>query len=324
MATLSFNIHELIKGYLEDTADDLGKLPFMLQDFGYRGVSSEESAGIGGAAHLTNFKGTDTVMAVAYAREYYDANIAGVSIPASEHSTMTTWGEGPANEVKAFENMVDKFGDYPNYACVSDSWDFDHAVTEEWGKALKDKVLAHKGTLVVRPDSGDNVRNVVFALKELDKAYGSTVNKKGYKVLNHVAVIQGDGNDYEAIKNICEATKEAGYSIQNLAFGMGGALLQGNDKDSMNRDTHKFAIKASAAVVNGKLIDVFKDPVTDPGKKSKRGRLDLIKDENGEYKTIRLGDEYKIGEHASDSVLETYYDDGKVYCDYKFDDIQLQ
>lgn len=65
------------------------------------------------------------------------------------------------------------------------------------------------------------------------------MNSNGYKVLNHVAVIQGDGCDYDSIERILQATMDAGYSVQNLAFGMGGALLQGGDNSSVNRDTHK-------------------------------------------------------------------------------------
>lgn len=324
VATLSYAIHELIKGYMEETADSLDKLPYMLQDFGYRGVSSEESAGIGGLAHLTNFKGTDTLAANMYARRWYhQEGAAGVSIPASEHSTITSWGAGRENEKLAFTNMIEKFGDYPNYACVSDSWDYSRAL-DTWAY-LKPLVEAHKGTLVVRPDSGDNVANVLLALRKLDASYGSTVNSKGYKVLNHVAVIQGDGNDYDSIQRILEAVKEAGYSAQNLAFGMGGALLQGNDESSVNRDTHKFAIKCSAAVINGTLVDIYKDPVTDRGKRSKRGRLDLVRDRDGGYRTIVLGfGTYGFDKYSRDSQLVTYYDSGRVLCHYTLEDVRRE
>lgn len=324
VATLSYSLRELLKKYLEESADDLSKLPFMLQDFGYRGVSSEESAGIGGAAHLTNFKGTDTVAGVAVAHDYYGAKgVAGVSIPAAEHSTITSWGAGRENEQMAFRNMIDKFGSEGTYAVVSDSWDYARAL-ETWG-GLAPEVKAREGTLVVRPDSGDNVANVVLALKTLDKYYGSTVNSKGYKVIDHAAVIQGDGNDYDAIDAICKATIAAGYSVDNLAFGMGGALLQGGGRSSVNRDTHKFAIKCSAAVINGQLVDVYKDPVTDRGKRSKRGRLDLVRDKrSGEYKTIVLDPgTYPDMGYAENTELVTYYEDGEVLVDQKFEDIQL-
>lgn len=125
VATISFNIKQLIKRYLLETADSLDKLDFMLHDFGYRGVSSEESAGIGGAAHLTNFLGTDTLAALHVCKEFYAEDMAGFSIPASEHSTMTSWGVGTECEREAFENMIAQFGDSSVlYACVSDSWDF--------------------------------------------------------------------------------------------------------------------------------------------------------------------------------------------------------
>ena len=45
----------------------------------------------------------------------------------------------------------------------------------------------------------------------------------------------------------------------------------------MNRDTQKCAYKCSHCVVDGKSVEVYKSPVTDPVKKSKRGRLTLQK-----------------------------------------------
>ena len=57
-----------------------------------------------------------------------------------------------------------------------------------------------------------------------------------------------------------------GWSANNIAFGSGGGLLQ-----KMNRDTQKCAFKCSLATVDNKDIDVFKDPITAPGKKSKKG-----------------------------------------------------
>jgi nicotinamide phosphoribosyltransferase len=109
----------------------------------------------------------------------------------------------------------------------------------------------------------------------LDQAYGSKVNGKGFKVLNNVRLIQGDGVNPTSIREILERLKKAGFAADNIAFGMGGALLQ-----HLNRDTQKFAMKCSAARVNGKWIDVYKDPITDPGKVSKKGRLDLVRDPN--------------------------------------------
>ncbi len=321
VATISFNIKKLIKEYLLETADNLDKLEFMLHDFGYRGVSSEESAGIGGAAHLTNFLGTDTLAALQVCKEYYHENMAGYSIPASEHSTMTSWGIGSECERQAFENMIEQFGDKSVlYACVSDSWDFKQAI-QTWID-LKDKVKAKKANLVIRPDSGNAIDNILYALSKLEKAYGSSVNAKGYKVLQKVALIQGDGVSLSLAKSILSAMKKNGFSAENIAFGMGGALLQGNHESSINRDSFKFAIKCSAIKRGDSLIGVIKEPITDPTKKSKQGRLDLIKDAKGNYQTIVLDDQYAIGEYHSDSILETYYENGQIKFEQSLVDVR--
>ncbi|QIV94116.1 nicotinate phosphoribosyltransferase [Allofrancisella frigidaquae] len=323
VATVSFNIKKLIKKYLLETADSLDKLGFMLHDFGYRGVSSEESAGIGSAAHLVNFLGTDTLAALQFCKQYYYDNMAGFSIPASEHSTMTSWGEGSHCEYHAFKNMIEQFGDNSVlYACVSDSWDFKQAI-KSW-VALKDKVNAQKANLVIRPDSGDAVKNIIYALEELEKGYGSTVNSKGYKVINKVSLIQGDGVNIQLIDRVLSLMKEKGYSAENIAFGMGGALLQGNFESSVNRDSFKFAIKCSAIKRENNVIGVLKNPSTDPAKKSKKGRLDLIKNTDGKYETIHLDENYQLGQYHPDSQLLTYYENGRIILEQTLAEIRAQ
>lgn len=321
VATLGFNMKELITSFMEKTADTLDKVPFMLHDFGYRGVSSEEQAGIGGMAHLVNFMGTDTVAGLVYARRYYGADMPGFSIPASEHSTMTSWGAGTVNEYRGFENMIEQFGDkFDIYACVSDSWDFYEAINS-W-ISLKDQIIAAGGQLVIRPDSGDALTNVMYALRKLssDNAFGYTVNSKGYKVLNNVAIIQGDGVSGDLIYDILSTMENEGFSAQNIAFGMGGALLQGNFESSINRDTHKFAIKCSAIEIEGELRSVFKDPITDKGKKSKKGYLDL-KLIDGELQTIEY-DHFPTESELSDSQLVTYYQNGKLQLEQSFEEVR--
>jgi nicotinamide phosphoribosyltransferase len=269
VATQSYYIKKRILAYLEETGD-VGLIDFKLHDFGFRGVSSTESAGIGGLAHLVNFKGTDTMEALYYAYNFYEEECAGFSIPAAEHSTITSWGQ--EHEVDAFKNMLEQF---PTglVAVVSDSFDIYNACRNLWGHELKKMVLERDGVLVIRPDSGSPEKVVCDVLDILGEAFGYTVNAKGYKVLNpKVRVIQGDGVDYESIHAILQAMKIKRWSADNVAFGMGGALLQ-----KLNRDTQRFAFKASAALVNGVHRDVFKDPRTDPGKVSKKGYLQLSK-----------------------------------------------
>ena len=223
-----------------------------LHDFGARGVSSLESAALGGAAHLVNFLGTDTVSALCLARAHYHAPMAGYSIPAAEHSTITSWGR--EREVDAYRNMLRQFGK-PGaiVAVVSDSYDIYRAISEHWGTTLRDAVIASGATLVIRPDSGDPVEVVAESLRRLDEAFGHVINGKGYRVLNHVRVIQGDGINPDTIRAILQRITGDGYAADNVAFGMGGALLQ-----RLDRDTQKFALKCSAARVDGEWVDVYR------------------------------------------------------------------
>ena len=310
VATVSRQIKQTINDYLQVTGDP-STIDFKLHDFGFRGVSSVESAGIGGAAHLVNFKGTDTIVGATLVMEYYGSSMPGFSIPASEHSTITSWGK--VHEVDAMKNMLDA---YPTgvVACVSDSYDILNACNNIWGGALKRQIMERKGTLVVRPDSGEPARVIMQVLEALGEKFGKIKNAKGFNVLpSQVRVIQGDGVDHNSIINILATMMEGGWSADNIAFGMGGALLQ-----KLNRDTQRFAFKCSNAIVGGVPRDVFKDPATDPGKRSKLGRLVLVKDSNGAFSTQREG------ETTADNVLLEVFRDGKLLIDQKFDDIRVR
>jgi nicotinamide phosphoribosyltransferase len=267
VATISRQCRLIIAAGLDKTSDDpQGQLPFKLHDFGARGVSSGQSAALGGMAHLVNFMGTDTMEALLAARRYYGADMAGFSIPAAEHSTMTSWGR--AREQDAYANMLDAFDGL--VAVVSDSYDLDAALTGIWGGALRDKVLARKGTLVVRPDSGDPVETPMRAIKTLWDAFGGTVNAKGYRVLDsHVRVIQGDGMTPDTIARLIARLIEEGFAIDNITFGMGGGLLQ-----QVNRDTLRFAMKANAM---RDADGLWRDVAKAPAKASKAGRQAVVR-----------------------------------------------
>ncbi len=280
VATVSKACQNIIARYLNQTADNLDGLPFKLHDFGARGASSEETAAIGGLAHLVNFRGTDNLSAIVAARRYYRADMAGCSIPAAEHSTITSWGR--AGEAAAYANMLEQFGgENKVMAVVSDSYDFWNAIDNLWGDELKTQVETMGGTLVIRPDSGDPVQIVPAAIERLMTRFGHSVNSRGYKILpGCIRLIQGDGICAASIEAILAEMKARGLSADNVTFGMGGDLLQ-----KVNRDTQKFAMKASAIRVNGQWRDVYKDPITDQGKRSKKGRLALAR-VNGQWQTV--------------------------------------
>jgi nicotinamide phosphoribosyltransferase len=275
------------KKYIMDSLNRSGdptQYAYKLNDFGSRGVSSQESSALGGLAHLVNFAGTDNVLGLRAAMAYYDSGVIGHSIPAMEHSTVTSWGRNA--EVEAYRNMLKHYAKPGTLlACVSDSYDI-RAACKMWGTELKQEVIDSGAIVVIRPDSGTPEIIVVECLNILAKYFGTTTNAKGFRVLNNVRVIQGDGINHASIRRILFCVELAGFSSDNVAFGQGGALLQAVDRDKM-----KFAMKCSAIGINrnGKLewTDVFKDPITDPGKKSKKGRMMLVKEDN-QFKTIPL------------------------------------
>ncbi|MBN3847850.1 nicotinate phosphoribosyltransferase [Paraburkholderia sp. Ac-20342] len=318
VATQSWHLRKTIRAYLCRSSDDLAQLPFKLHDFGARGVSSAESAAIGGAAHLVSFMGSDTVLGVLAANHYYNESMAAFSVPAAEHSTITSWGR--EREIDAYRNMIARFGKQGAIvSVVSDSYDL-FAALDAWGTELKQAVLDSGGTLVIRPDSGDPRTIVLETLRLLEASFGAVTNSKGRRVLNNVRVIQGDGVNPDSIEAILVAMDEAGFATDNIVFGMGGALLQ-----QINRDTQCFAMKCSAIRLGDTWHDVSKDPVTDHGKRSMKGRLTLLRHRvTGEYRTVTLPlawDERTVADEW-DEALVTVFDSGRLLSDVSLAEIR--
>jgi nicotinamide phosphoribosyltransferase len=319
-ATQSWHIKQVIKKYLEETGD-VANLPFKLHDFGSRGVSSFESNCIASGGHLINFMGSDSPQGIMFLNAHYNAPLesVGFSIPASEHSTITSWTR--KGELLAYENMITKFAKPGKiFAVVSDSYNIFEAV-KMWVR-LRDRILASGATLVIRPDSGDPAAIIPAILSILEHGftdkdtgevwpgYPCTKNEKGYKVLQQVRVIWGDGINQLSIETILRTCCGVhGWSADMIAFGMGGALLQG-----FNRDTMKWAMKCSSAKIDGKWVDVFKDPITDSGKVSKKGRLALYKALDGTF--------YTGVEDWMPNQLEVVYDNGKLMRDQSLTEIR--
>jgi len=308
VCTVSREMKKLIwQAILISGTETVENLLFRLHDFGYRGVTCDEQAGIGGMAHLVNFLGTDTLAAVDMAWEFYGEENAGFTIPATEHSTITTWGE--AGEEAAFENYLEVHPD-GTIACVSDSWDIYRACGEIWGGKLRAKVLERDGVLVVRPDSGEPTEVVPEVLRILWQRFGGTTNPKGYKVLcDKMRIIQGDGIGRDTLWAILQAVMNDGFSVDNISFGSGGGLLQ-----KVDRDTQRFAFKASWTEINGVEQDVFKRPATDPTKDSKRGRLMLAQGTEfaGGFKTLLEGTP------GYADILRPVFENGELLIDEDF------
>lgn len=311
VATLSRNIRTVLERYLELTGSP-ELIDFMLQDFGSRGSTSSESASIGGAAHLVNFKGSDTMVAIPFLMKYYGATtMPAFSVPASEHSTITSWGR--LRETEAYRNLLTL---YPTgvVSIVSDSYDIFNACDVIYGQMLHDVIMQRDGVLVIRPDSGDIIPTMLRILEILGRRFGTTVNSKGYRVLPpQVRVLQGDGMNYNTIQLLCRALMDAGWSLDNIAcFGMGGKLLQGVD-----RDTLKFAFKCCAIEVDGVWMPVYKDPITDPGKTSKQGIVYVLLNGN-RYETYT---KLTLDPVAEDQLIPVF-ENGDILKKYTLDQIR--
>lgn len=314
VATHSYYTMQIINEYFEKTSDSDGLNKFYLHDFGQRGVTCMEQAGLGGMAHLINSRGTDSLMAIPYAKTYYNADLKtlGFSVKATEHSIMTSFGK--ENEFDVTRNIIKKL---PNgiLSVVSDSYDIENAVNV-YCTDLKQDILNRNGKFVVRPDSprfkGDTCADQVYWIADkLWTAFGGTVNKKGYRVLNpKVGIIYGDGIGPNDIKETLELLEKHKFSAENCVFGMGGGLLQRN----LDRDTQRSAFKCSSQYRDGVYHDIYKEP-SDKSKSSKRGKLSLVRDENGDLQTVPQTSDVQ-------DELRTVYENGNLVNEMTFDEIR--
>lgn len=367
VCTLSHKYKQLAMKMTKKTSDSDFLVPFLVHDFGYRGVSSEMSAELSGSAHLVNFMGTDTLTAVKFLKNNYNATgLIGASVAASEHSIHQSFGQTEEAELEYVNNMMDEV---PTgiVSVVSDAYDYWRMLTKTLPK-VKDRILAREGKYVVRPDSGDPMKilcgenikkfnslteaqgavsldkeiNRIIAevngkfyqiiggvhprqieltpeqkgtFRLMEELFGAKVNSKGYKELNpKVGVIYGDAMHYDRYEAVLNKMEEMGYANTNLVIGVGGLLLQQHNRDDLG-----FAFKATFAVINGENVELFKDPITDPGKKSHKGLMTLVK-ENGVYVTRDqvTEEEEKTGE------LQTVFLNGKIVKEYTLDEIRAR
>lgn len=299
---------------------------FQGHDFSYRGLENDPAAAASGAGHLLSFKGSDTLPAIRFAQRYYDGDngLIGASVPATEHSVMCAGGKD--GELETFERLLDL---YPTgiLSVVSDTWNLWDVCTK-FLPALKDKIMARDGKLVIRPDSGDpelilcGDRTAPVSSPEwmgvvnlLAEVFGTTVNDKGYKELDsHIGVIYGDSITYERADAITANLMSQGYASTTAVFGFGSYTYQ-----YQTRDTFKMAVKATWVQVNGEGRDILKDPITDDGsKKSATGRLAVRRQMDGRPYLI----EHATPEQEEYQVLELVYENGKVLRHQSFADVR--
>jgi nicotinamide phosphoribosyltransferase len=314
VATKSYFIKKMLADVYNAYSDNKD-VNFAYCNFGDRGSTTVEAAAIGGVAHSTQFLGTDNFNSLRYARFYYNSDISAFSIPASEHSSVTSWGKD--NEFDMIMNHLETFKSYQIIACVLDSYDIYNATDRVTSGEFKSKIESDEYPIfVMRPDSGDAVEVISKMLDIIDKNNVKySLNSKGLKVMNKYKIIYGDGITPSVMKDILMLGIKKGFAPDNFVFGSGGDLMQ-----NLNRDTSKYAIKCSfIEKSDGTGVEVFKSPITDKGKSSKKGKISLFKI-NNEYKTLNINE---APEEAEDMLLEVFKN-GKIINKYSLDQIREQ
>jgi nicotinamide phosphoribosyltransferase len=279
VGTISWLAKQQVKLALKQTSDNEQIVRHILHDYGARGVSSQESASLGGLAHLVNFSQSDTVPGILGAKKYYNAVQPSNSGPNAEHAGFCAWGRD--DEVGAMRNMLEMYRENGVALLLTDTYDHEYAVKQLIGRELKTEVESFPGLVGIRPDSGDVVQVTSDTTEWLMDSFGFTVNSKGYKVLpDNIRVVQGDGVRRETLPRVFIEMERRGLSTENAVFGMGGGLLQ-----HCHRDTMEFGMKANAVCVNGEWRNISKTPTGDDMKRSKAGRL-ALQFVDGDYRTV--------------------------------------
>ena len=332
-ATIAYEYKRLLKAAAIKTGVPLDGIAIQAHDFSFRGMSGIADAVQNGSGHLTSFIGTDTVAAIDYLEEYYNAEgVIGVSVPATEHSVMCMGTKD--DEIETFRRLVEDL--YPKgiVSIVSDTWDFWQVITE-FADTLKDKILARQpnelglAKVVFRPDSGDPIKIICGdpdapkgspaykgAVECLWEIFGGTETDAGYKVLNErVGLIYGDSITLERADHILNGLMAKGFASNNIVLGIGSYTYQ-----YMTRDSFGFAMKATWGQVNGEGRSIFKDPITDSGlKKSAKGLLRVER----EGDAFILYDEQTPEQEAAGAFV-TVFEDGKLLVDDTLDNIRAR
>ena len=332
-ATTAYEYRKLLNQYAVKTGSPLDFVLWQGHDFSLRGLSGlSDSASAAG--HLLSFLGTDTIPAIDYLEQYYDAfgTFVGGSVPATEHSVMCAGGKD--TELDTYRRLITEVCPSGVVSIVSDTWDFWHVITET-AKELKQEILDRKpnelglAKVVFRPDSGDPVDILCGdpnapigspahkgAVECLWDIFGGTVSETGHKILNQrVGLIYGDSITLDRAKRILNRLDSKGFASCNSVFGIGSYTYQ-----YVTRDTHGFAMKATYCEVNGEGRELFKDPVTDNGvKKSAKGLLRVEK----EGDTFVLYDQ-QTKEQEQQGALRTVFKDSCLMVDDTLDAIRAR
>lgn len=248
-ATIAKSYKEIFDKYAMETVGNTAFTSWQGHDFSMRGMSGVNDAMSSGAAHLLSFTGTDTIPAIDYLEDYYNANcekeLIGGSVAATEHAVMCSntgfyiwdehsgdWSKQGEAELSVFKALITET--YPTgiVSIVSDTWDLWRVLTK-YMVDLKDIILSRNGKIVIRPDSGnpvdilcglsipkfDTIENVQSHFyKNVNGNITFILNDKWHKVIRH------SGNEFK-YENYIPEPKDKGV-IELLWDVFGGTITE--------------------------------------------------------------------------------------------------
>ena len=354
-ATTALQYKKVLTKFALETVGNTDFVQWQGHDFSFRGMFGMEAALMSGGGHLTSFTGTDTIPAILWLEQYYNANsdkeLIGGSVAATEHSVACSTILDFVNKIRITNGVItdDELMDladieyvkhlitevYPEdiVSIVADSFNYWNTITNT-ARILKDVIMARNGKVVFRPDTGNPVKVVcgyldgenTDSISEFERKgsieclweiFGGTVTDKGYKLLDqHVGLIYGDSITIDRATKICQQLKDKGFASINIVYGIGSYTYQ-----MVTRDTDQYAVKATFAKVNDQEINIFKKPKTGDGmKNSATGLTAVFKDENGKLylKDKATWDEVKNCE------LKEVFTDGKIVSNQTLAEIRAR
>ena len=303
VATRAFYVKKMLMEMARITNEN-PYIEYAYHNFGDRGSVVPEAAQVGGVAHLTCFMGTDNTSSLKYILDNYNVplseamNVAG-TIDATEHSTVTSWSKD--GEKDFVMNFIEINKNKRMIACVGDSYDIYNFTDTVTSGEFKEKIESSDYPIfIIRPDSGVAVEVIERMLDIMERnGVSYDINSRGYKVFNKYRIIYGDGINMETMMDILSVLILRNYSTENMAFGSGGWLMQ-----EISRDSLGFATKCSEITFeDGTTREIFKDPITAPNKKSKKGRVTTYINSVGEFATCLVDEIPEDGKNALNVIF---------------------
>jgi len=287
--------------------NSLDYLDTFINGFEARSASSDETSDKAGMFSLFVTDGSDNIHGQHCLNHFYPGGETKLkSVWATEHNCALSYGPGEGE----YQYVIAQLSQETDFikSIVVDTYGTENFVDNVMTrKDIRELVLAHKGLIVLRNDSGNRNEMCRYIANSIGKSYGFTT-RMGKKLLNKFAVMQADGVNPDTTISLLEFMVDDGWLPETLVVGGGTGLMF----DNLTRDTNRNAIKQSAMRINnGPIIATNKAPKTDMTKASKGGELKVDKD----FVTHSSLDYTKEEFDKIEDIMVPFYINGDIYSD---------